>query len=183
MGQSGLGIVPGDPCDSVGRFHVLDPGRHRLPDPFRGVHHAVGTQGHRLDAAAQGSEPRRQHLWFPARHLSAVRGRHQAADQRGRDPGGVEQGSVPHRADDHADPGLRHLGGDSARSEPGDRRRQRRFAVRAGAHLGGRVRRHPRGLGIELEVRLPRRHAFGGADRGLRNRHGLRAGRRHHGRG
>jgi NADH-quinone oxidoreductase subunit H len=58
------------------------------------------------------------------------------------------------------------------------RRHQRRPAVRAGDDLDGRVRRHPRRLGVELEVRVPRRDALGGADRRLRDRHGLRAGRR-----
>ena len=96
------------------RVHVLDPRASPCADPVGGVHHAVGAQGHRLDAAAQGAEPRRQHLRLPARHLSAVRRRHQAADQGSRDPRRVEQGPVPHRADDHADPGLRHLGGDPA---------------------------------------------------------------------
>ena len=64
-----------------------------------------------------------------------------------------------------------------------DRQRRRRAAVRAVAHLGGRVRRDPGRLGFEFEVRLPRRHAFGGADRRLRNRDGFRAGGRAHGRG
>ncbi|MDZ7747512.1 MAG: NADH-quinone oxidoreductase subunit H [Halofilum sp. (in: g-proteobacteria)] len=51
-------------------------------------------------------------------------------------------------------------------------------ALRARAHRGRRVRRHHRRLGIELEVRLPRRHALGRADGRLRDRHGLRAGGR-----
>ena len=54
---------------------------------------------------------------------------------------------------------------------------QRRPAVPAGDHLDGRVRRHHRRLGVELEVRVPRRDARGGADGHLRDRDGLRAGR------
>ncbi len=70
---SGLAGVP--------EVDVLDPRGDRHAHPLRGVHHAVGTQGHRLDAAAQGSEPRGQHLRLRARHLSALRRRHQAAHQ------------------------------------------------------------------------------------------------------
>ena len=52
-------------------------------------------------------------------------------------------------------------------------------AVRARAQLGfGVYGDHPRGLGDQLEVRLPRRDALGRADRRLRDRDGLRAGRR-----
>ncbi len=54
---------------------------------------------------------------------------------------------------------------------------RRGTALRAVAHFDGRVRRDPGRLGVELEVRLPRRHALGRADRRLRDRHGLRAGR------
>jgi NADH:ubiquinone oxidoreductase subunit H len=36
-------------------------------------------------------------------------------------------------------------------------------------------------VGVYVEVRLPRRHALGRPDRGLRDRHGLRAGGRDHG--
>ena len=56
--------------------------------------------------------------------------------------------------------------------------RQCRPAVPAGADLDGRLRHHPRRLGVELEVRLPGRDALGGAGRQLRNRDGLRPGRR-----
>ncbi len=61
---------------------------------------------------------------------------------------------------------------------PGARQRQCRPACPAGDDLDGRVRHHPRRLGVELEVRDPRRAAFGGAGDQLRNRHGLRPGRR-----
>ena len=50
----------------------------------RRVHHAVGAQGHRLDAAAPRARTAWQHLRLAARHLSAVRRRHQAADQGSR---------------------------------------------------------------------------------------------------
>ena len=48
--------------------------------------------------------------------------------------------------------------------EAGARRHQRRAAVHHGAHLDGRLRRDHRRLGVELEVRVPRRDALGGAD-------------------
>jgi NADH-quinone oxidoreductase subunit I len=54
--------------------------------------------------------------------------------------------------------------------------------VRARDDLHGRVRHHHRRLGVQLEVRVPRRDALGRADRGLRDRDGLRAGRRPDGR-
>ena len=66
---------------------------------------------------------------------------------------------------------------------PRHRRCQRRLALRARADVGRRLWRDPRGLGIELQVCVSRRHAFGGADRGLRNRHGLRARGCHNGGG
>ena len=59
-----------------------------------------------------------------------------------------------------------------------DREHRRGAAVRARAHVARRLRRHPRGLGVELEVRVPRCDALGGADRRVRDRDGLRARRR-----
>ena len=55
--------------------------------------------------------------------------------------------------------------------------------VCAGPDIGGCLRRHPRGLGDQLEIRAVRRDAVGSPDRCVRNRHGLRAGRRSHGSG
>jgi NADH-quinone oxidoreductase subunit H len=62
----------------------------------------------------------------------------------------------------------RHLGGDPAGSEPGHRRRQRRAAVRAGAHVGGRVWRDPRGLASNSKYAFLGRYALGSADSSLR---------------
>jgi NADH-quinone oxidoreductase subunit H len=58
------------------------------------------------------------------------------------------------------------------------RGRRCRRAVRARADGLRRLRHHPRGLGDQLEVRVPRRDALRGADRRLRDRDGLRARRR-----
>ncbi len=55
---------------------------------------------------------------------------------------------------------------------------QCRPAVRARDDVDRRLRHHPRRLGVEFEVRVPRLPALGGADRQLRDRDGLRAGRR-----
>ena len=57
-------------------------------------------------------------------------------------------------------------------------RRRRGRALHPRARGLRRLRHHPRRLGGQLEVRVPRRHALGGADRRLRDRDGLRAGRR-----
>ena len=59
---------------------------------------------------------------------------------------------------------------------------RRGTALRARADVARRLRRHPRGLGVELEVRVPGRDALGRADGGLRDRDGLRARRRADGR-
>jgi NADH-quinone oxidoreductase subunit H len=66
----------------------------------------------------------------------------------------------------------------AVRLEGGVVQRERGPAVPARDDLPRRVRDHPRRLGVELEVRLPRRNARRGAGRVLRNRHGVRAGRR-----
>ena len=79
--------------------------------------------------------------------------------------------------------GARGLGGDSVLPTSGAGEHQRRPALRAGADFDRRVRHDSRRLGVELEVRVPGRHARGGADGLLRNRHGLRAGRSADGRG
>ena len=47
----------------------------------------------------------------------------------------------------------------------GARQHQCRPAVYDGDHLDGRVWRHRRGLGFQLQICLSRRHALGGADR------------------
>ena len=85
--------------------------------------------------------------------------------------------ALPDRADpdDHA--GDRGLGGDPVLARAGARGHQRGPALHHGAFFHGRIRRDRRRLGVELEVRLPRRDALGGADGVLRARHGLRARR------
>src|SRR5207248_831424 len=67
---------------------------------------------------------------------------------------------------------------DPLRSGGGARGHQRGAPLRHGDHLDGRLRRHHCRLGLQLEIRVPRRHALGGADRRLRDRDGLRAGKR-----
>ena len=57
------------------------------------------------------------------------------------------------------DPGARRLGGGAAVAGLRGRRHQRRLVVSARAELRGRVRRDPRRLGDELEVRVPGRDA------------------------
>ena len=107
----------------------------------------------------------------------AVRRRLQAPHEGSHHPGERQQVPVPARADHCAGAGVRRLGGDSAVPDGGGVERRCGPAVPAVAHLDGRLRRHHRRLGGELEVRLPRRDALGGADGRLRDRHGLRAGR------
>ena len=74
--------------------------------------------------------------------------------------------------------GVRGMGGGAVRRTAGAVERQCRPAVPAGDDLAGRVRHHPRRLGVELEVRVPRRDALGRAGGQLRDRDGLRPGRR-----
>jgi hypothetical protein len=68
------------------------------------------------------------------------------------------------------------------RSRLGHLRRGRRDPAHARHDVHGHLRRDHRGLGVELEVRLHRRHARHRADGLLRARHGLRAGGRVDGR-
>ncbi len=94
------------------------------------------------------------------------------------DPVGRQPLSVLHRAAavDRARAG--GVGGDPVHRHAGAVGHQRGAAVRARAVVGRRVRHHPRRLGVELEVRVPGRAALRRADRLLRDRDGLRAGRR-----
>ena len=73
--------------------------------------------------------------------------------------------------DHHA--GAGRLGGDPVRPRGRAGQHQRRPAVPDGHHLDGGLRRDHRRLGLELEVRLPRRAARLGADGELRDRDGL----------
>ena len=139
----------------------------------RRLSHARRAQGHRLDAGAHRPEPRR-----PARPAAAVRRRVQADLQGNRHPVGREPLPVLHRADAGARPGARGVGGHPVQRHAGAVEHQRRAALRAGDDVDRRLRHHPRRLGVELQVRVPRLPALGGADRQLRDRDGLRAGRR-----
>ncbi len=137
-----------------------------------------GAQGHRLDAGAHRPEPRRS-----ARAAAAVRRRAEDAVQGNHRPVGRE----PVRCSS------------SRRCSRSRRRSPRGRSFRSPTRsccpninagllyilamtLDGRVRRDPRRLGVELEVRVPRLPALGRADRLVRNRDGLRAGRRADGR-
>ena len=97
-------------------------------------------------------------------------------------PSNVQQVPVPDRARAVARAGVRRLGRRAVVRHVRDRRHRRRTPLCLGAHVARRLRRDPRGLGIELEVRVPGRDALGGADRRLRDRDGLRARRRADGR-
>ena len=118
----------------------------------------------------------------PLRPAAADRRRGQADLQGDHRPDGGQQGPVLPRPDHDHHAGAGRLGGDPLRPRRGAGQHQRRPAVPDGDHLDGGLRRHHRRLGVELEVRLPRRAARLGADGQLRDRDGLRAGRRADGR-
>ena len=150
-----------------------DPRARRAADAVRRLPDAVGAQGDRLEPDPPRPEPRR-----PARPAAADRRRGEAAVQGDHRPDRGQPRPVLPRPghDDHA--GARGLGGGAVRSERRALEHQRRPAVRDGDHLDGGLRRDHRRLGLELEVRLPRRAARVGADGELRDRDGLRARRR-----
>ncbi len=70
------------------------------------------------------------------------------------------------------------LGGDPGERRLGDRRYQCRHPVSVRDQLARRLRHHHRRLGVQFEIRLPRRDAQCGADGQLRSLHGLRHGLR-----
>ena len=76
---------------------------------------------------------------------------------------------VPVRAGAHHGAGASAggLGGGAVQRRDGAGRSQRGPAVHPGDDLDGRVRHHHRRLGIQLQICLPRRGAFRGADRVL----------------
>ena len=92
-------------------------------------------------------------------------------------PAQADKWLLLHRAGDRHHAGARRLGGDPVRAGCGARRRQCRAAVRDGDHVGWRVRRDRRRLGVELEVRVPRRDARRRADGQLRAGDGIRPDR------
>ena len=119
--------------------------------------------------------PNRVGLPWP---VAAVRRRLQAAVQGSDRPRRVEPLPVHHRAVAVTDSGARDLGRDTDERHLRHRGHQCRPVIRARTDVGRRLWRNPGGLGHELEVRVPRRDAFRGTDRRLRDRDGLRAGRR-----
>ena len=77
--------------------------------------------------------------------------------------------------DDRLHDGTGRLGGRAVRRWLGDRRHQCRHPLPVRHLFARRLRHHHRGLGIELEVRLPGGAALGGADGVLRGLDRLRA--------
>ena len=76
-----------------------------------------------------------------------------------------------------ADSGAGDLGGHAVTPGLRHRRHQRRSLVRARADVGRRVRRDPCRLGDQFEIRVAGRDALGRANRRIRDRNGLCAGR------
>ncbi|KAF1857350.1 hypothetical protein Lal_00044854 [Lupinus albus] len=114
-------------------------------------------------AAAPGPERGR-----PLRAVPILRGLAEVRAEGAGDPGGRQQGDLPAGA-----PRLRHarpveLGGDADRRRLGDRRHQCRHHLHLRDLVARRVRRHHGRLGVELEIRLPRRAPLGGPDDLLR---------------
>ena len=93
-------------------------------------------------------------------------------------PAGRQQGRVPARAAGHLRARARRLGGDPGRSRLGDRRHQCRHPLHLRDLLADGLRRDHGGLGVELEISVPRRAALGRADGVLRSLDRLR---HHHG--
>ncbi len=146
-----------------------DRGRGRDADPD-------GAQGDRLHAAAPRAEPRQLlRAAIPARRRAAVCRRHQAAAEGNHRAEPLLAVPVPARTADRAGAGAGGLGRDPVLSRVRACGHRRRAPVRTRADFARRLRRDPRRLGEQLEIRLPRRHALGRADGRLRDRHGLRA--------
>ena len=140
---------------------------------MRGLHHLAGTQGDRFHAAQAGPQPR----GFPGAS-AALRRCSQAAGKGNRDPRAGQPLAVPDRAHPGAGSGAGCMGGDSGVSRFCDCQPGRRAAVPAFDDLAGHLRNHPCRLGQQFEVRPAGSDALGGADGGLRDRHGIRAGGR-----
>ena len=146
-------------------------------DPRRRVLHVLGAQDPRLDARARRAESRRLE-----RRAATVRRRHQDAPQRDRAAVEGQPIPVPDGARPVARAGVRRVGRRAAQRHVRHRRHRRRTPLCIGVDVARHLRRHPRGLGVELEVRVLGRHALGCADGGVRDRDGLCARRRADGR-
>ena len=108
-----------------------------------------------------------RHLRSTARFGTALCRRGEAPPEGSHHPGACQQGALRAGAGACAHSGLRHLGRDTLVTRSRRRQHRCRFAVRAVAHLGGRLRHHPRRLGGQFEVRILGRHALRRADRRL----------------
>ena len=132
------------------------------------VHDAGRAQVHRLHAAPSWPEPGGLQ-GAPA----AVRRRSEAVAEGSRRSVKRQPLSVHHRAAARDYSGIRGVGRNAAVGRFRHRRYRRRPPVRAGPDLRRCLRRDTGGLGDQLEIRTARCDALGGADRCLRNCHGL----------
>ena len=154
---------------------LVEDRRHRGPaDPVRRLPDVRRAQGHRLDAGAHRPESRRAARACCSRSptWSSCSSR-RSSSRRGRT--GALFFIAPMLA---LGTRARRVGRRAVHRHAGAREHQRRAAVHPRDDVGRRVRHHPRRLGVELEVRVPRLPALRRADRVLRDRDGLRAGRR-----
>ena len=126
----------------------------------------------------RGADPPRAQRGRPVRPAAVLRRPDQVRAQGADHPGRREQGRVPARADRHRRAGARRLGGDPGQSRLGDRGHQRRRSLHLRDLLAHGLRHHHGGLGVELEIPVPRRAPLGRADGLLR---GLDRLRDHHG--
>ena len=160
------------------RDAAQDRGAARPPAADGGVVHLRRAQGHRVHAGAPRPQP------GGAEGVAATGGGRREAHVQGADrPGRREPGAVRAGAGDLADLRAGGVGGGAVLGFPGDRRRQRRAALRPRDDLARGVRGHHRGMGLELEVRPARCDALRRPDRGLRDRDGVRPRRGADGRG
>ena len=112
----------------------------------------------------------------PLRPAAAGGGRDQVPVQGDHRPRRRQPHALCAGADGDLQPGPHRLGGDPLRPAPRARRPERRVALPLRGLFARGLRHHHRGLGQQLEVRLPRCAALGGADGLLRGLHRLRAG-------
>ena len=141
-------------------------------DGLRGLPHALGAQGHRLHPGADPVPTG----WGPYGLLTPIADAVKLIFKEIIRPTAASKGPVlPRPGDDHH-AGAGRVGGGAVRARGGAGQHQRRPAVPDGDHLDRGIWRDHRRLGLELEVRLPRRVARVGADGELRDRDGLRPG-------